>query len=68
MLTVNTLKTTALPADLRKTRPFYYSFSQPQKFRDTFSLPAPVVVERLLARVICGAVAIFQRRVITALL
>jgi len=45
MLIINPLKTTALPANWRKTRPFYYSFSQPRKFRDTFSPPAPVVSE-----------------------
>jgi hypothetical protein len=68
MLIIDTLKTTALPADLRKSRPFYDYFSQPRKFRDMFSLPATVVVERLIARVVCGAVAISQRQVITAML
>jgi hypothetical protein len=45
MLINNPLKTTALPADSRKTRPIYYSISQPRKFHDMFSIPAPVVSE-----------------------
>jgi hypothetical protein len=42
------------PAGLRADRlqsiPFFCSFSPPRKFRDTFSLPAPVVSEWAVSR------------------